>query len=391
LSIEFAASQDTMNKFQPGSCCTLQIPSLSLVAHPFTVNIVSGHSNRLRILMRQIGPFTTQLVELLECQGQPETNQYIQEEKKECNAESQYNSTISLPTMHINVYGTSQRMAQLYHHDSALIVAGGIGITPYLSMLTEISSSSQASSTLKSVVLHWICRDAALIRYVHEQYFAAILDKSTGSDQGGGVSVRIVAHFTGLDEHAYCYNDGLEAVSYKLNTCDGTPVTSSAYSVSNTRSLVTFATIFCFGTAAAMYFYTYLQSVEVVSTRILGLLAICIISIVISTISFMVSSRCQTEKVKYLPLSTNDDERYGSTSFSRKSQECDYTNTTSGYEFNFKGRPSEDTLFSSLQGCENESIGLFLCGPPLMVKQLRAFLSMKKCKDIDVYEEIFEV
>eukprot|EP00984_Skeletonema_dohrnii_P018010 scaffold8324_cov78-Skeletonema_dohrnii-CCMP3373.AAC.3 len=391
LSIEFEASQDAMNKFQPGSYCTLQIPSLSLVAHPFTVNIVPGHSNRLRILMRQIGPFTTHLVELLECKGQPEANQYIQEEKKECNTESQYNPTISLPIMHINVYGTSQRMAQLYHHDSALIVAGGIGITPYLSMLTEIASSSQASSTLKSVVLHWICRDAALIRYVHEQYFAAILDKSNGSDQGGGVSIRIVTHFTGLDEHAYCHSDSLETVSYKLNTCDGTPVKSSAYSVSNTRTLVTFATIFCFGTAATMYCYTYLQSVEVVSTRILGLLAICIISIVISTISFMVSSRCQTEKVKYLPLSTN--ERYGSTSLSQKSQGGDYsyTNNTSGYEFNFKGRPSEDTLFSSLQGCENESIGLFLCGPPLMVKQSRAFLSMKKFKDVDVYEEIFEV
>jgi len=205
------------------------------------------------------------------------------------------------------------------------------------------------------------------------------------------VSIRIVTHFTGLDEHAYCHSDSLETVSYKLNTCDGTPVKSSAYSVSNTRTLVTFATIFCFGTAATMYCYTYLQSVEVVSTRILGLLAICIISIVISTISFMVSSRCQTEKVKYLPLSTN--ERYGSTSLSQKSQGGDYsyTNNTSGYEFNFKGRPSEDTLFSSLQGCENESIGLFLCGPPLMVKQSRAFLSMKKFKDVDVYEEIFEV
>ena len=97
--------------------------------------------------MRQIGPFTTHLVKLLECKGQPEANHYIQEEKKECNAESQYNSTISLPTMHINVYGTSQRMAQLYHHDSALIIAGGIGITPYLSMLTEIATSRQANSS----------------------------------------------------------------------------------------------------------------------------------------------------------------------------------------------------------------------------------------------------
>ena len=139
-----------------------------------------------------------------------------------------------------------------------------------------------------------------------------------------------------------------------------------------------------------MYSYAYLQSVEVVSTRIVGLLAICIISILISIISFMVLNVCQNaEKVKYLPLPT--DESYGSTLYSRRSVKADYTKNTSGYEFNATGRPSEVTLFSSLQEGENENPGLFLCGPSLMVKQLRAFLSMGKCNDINVYEEIFEV
>ncbi len=391
LSIEFEASHDAMSKFQPGSYCTLQVPSLSLVAHPFTVNIVPGHLNRLRILMRQIGPFTTKLVELLEYNRQLEAVQCIdsiEEEKKECNAESQFTSMVSLPAMHIDVYGTSPRMAQLYQHGSALIIAGGIGITPYLSMLTEIVTSRQANTPLKSVVLHWICRDAALIRYVYEQYFAAILEKSNGTDQDG-LSIRIITHFTGSEDNAYCYNDGLQTVSYRLDTCDGTPVKSSTYSGSNTRTSVTFATIFCFSAAATMYIYTYLQSVEVISTRILGLLAICIISIVISTISHMASQKA--EKVNFLPLSTNDTDRYGSTSYSQKSEIGYYSESSPGYEFNVKGRPSKATLFASLQEYESESIGLFLCGPSLMVKQLRAFLSKKNCEDIDVYEEIFEV
>ncbi len=391
LCIDFEASYDTMNKFQPGSYCMLQVPSLSVVAHPFTVNIVPGHSNRLRILMRQIGPFTTKLVELLECNRQHEEDQCIgsiEEEKKDCDTESQGNSMVSLPAMHINVYGASPRMAQLYYHDSALIIAGGIGITPYLSMLTEIATSRQANTSLKSVVLHWICRDAALIRFVYEQYFALILEKSNGSDQGGDVSIRIITHFTGSEDNAYCYNDGLQAVSYQLDTCDGTPVKSSTYSGSCTRTSVTFATIFCFSASATMYIYTYLQS-EVISTRIFGLLAICIISIVISTISYMASKKA--EKENFLPLSTHDTERYGSTSYTQKSEIGCYSESSPGYEFNVEGRPSKATLFASLQECESESLGLFLCGPSLMVKQLRAFLSMKNRGDIDVYEEIFEV
>ena len=395
LSIEFEASHDTMNKYQPGSYCTLQIPSLSLVAHPFTVNIVPGQSNRLRIILRQIGPFTTKLVELIESNRQPDANQTIEDEKKECDAESQYNSTLSLPAMHINVYDTSPRMAQVYHHDSALIIAGGIGITPYLSMLTEIASSRQASSPLKSVVLHWICRDAALIRFVYGQYLASILDKSNGTNQDGNVSIRIITHFTGSDDddNAYCYSDNLETVSYQLNNHGNTAVKSSTYSVNNTRTSVTFATIFCFGAAACMYCYTYLQSTEVISPRIFGLMAICVISILLSTISFMVSNRCQkADNLNYLPLplSTNN-ERYGSISYSHEREEGDYTNNGPSYDFNSKGRPNEATLFSSLQQCENENIGLFLCGPPLMVKQLRASLSMTKHEHVHVYEEIFEV
>lgn len=383
LSIEFEASQDTMDMFQPGSYCTLQIPSLSLFAHPFTVNIVPEHSKRLRLLVRQSGSFTTRLVEELECRRKLKGNT-IEDETKECDVESQYDSAISLPTMHINMYSTSQRMKQLHQHHVALFVCCGIGITPYLSMLTEIATSTQANSSLKSVVLHWICRDAALIQYIHKQYFAAILDKCNETDQSGGVSIRIITHFTGSNDDACGYFYGMETVGYQVNPCDGTPVKSSAYSVSNMRTLVTFTSIFCFGATATLYSSTYLQSAELV------LLTICVSSIVLSTISYMMFDLSEkTEKVKYLHLST--DQSYGSVLTRQNGQEPDYTNSTSGYEFNTKGRPSEVTLFSSLPECENENLGLFLCGPSPMVKQLRSFLSMSNLEDIHVYEEIFEL
>lgn len=374
LSIEFEASRDTMTNFTPGSHCILQIPSISLVAHPFTVNIVPYHSNRLRVLVRQVGPFTTQLVELLEAS-------IPIDEKKECDIESQNALAISLPKVCINMYGIGHRMKQMYHHDLVLIVAGGIGITPYLSMLMQIVASSQENSSLKSVILHWVCRDAALIRFVYEEYLAAILEKSKEADRvgGGGVTISIFTHYTGSDDAANFSNYCLEPVRYHVDSCDGAPVKYPFYSVRNTRTfLVTFASIFSLG------------MIEVVRAGIFGLLVICIISILISTVSFLLlNAGPQIKKTNNLSRST--DESYGSTSYTQKSQGADHTNTndTFGYEFIAKGRPSELTLFSSFQEYENP--GLFLCGPSSMTKQLRLFLSKSEHKDTDVYEEVFEL
>lgn len=382
LSIEFEASIDTMAKFQPepGSYCTLQVPSLSLVAHPFTVNIVPGQANRMRMLVRQVGPFTTQLVNLLESSStrQDETSSFTEEKKDCCDIESQ-STFISLPKMHINLYGTSSlRSKQIYHHDSALIIAAGIGITPYLSMMMKIAASTEANCSLKSVTLHWVCRDAGLTRFVHEHYFAAIQEKFNVGG-GGSASIRIITHYTGSDNEANLFNYGLEAVHYQIDPQEGSPVQSSFYSVSNNRSLITFASIFGVGV------------VEVLRAGcIIGLLAICIISIVISTVSYLVfNNDHHTQKANHMPLSTG--ESYGSMAASclQQAQENTCLNNTFSYEFHAKGRPSEATLLSSLQDSENP--GLFLCGPSSMMKQLLSFLSTSNHKDTAVYEEIFEV
>ena len=377
LSIEFQASNDTMAKFRPGSYCKLQIPSISMVPHPFTVNIVPEHSNRLRIMMRQSGPFTTQVVDMIDA------HRKLDDESKECCIESQCPSLISLPTMHITMYNSNDRMAQLHRHEAAIFVAGGIGITPYLSMLMEISSANQTTSSLKSVVLHWICRDASLIRYVHDNYITAMLENCNENGQCGHVSVKIITHYTGSAEE-----DVMKPVNYRMNTSRGAPVKSSVYSFRNSKTLTSFVAIFGAATASTFYAYTYIQSAQFVSTRIVGLLAICIISIALSVISLLNWSQ-NTKQGKYLSLST--EESYGSTSCSRKRQGAEYTKNGLGYEYTAIGRPNEGKLFSSLQDEGSKITGVFLCGPSLMVKQLRAYLSMKNHQDMNVYEEIFEL
>jgi len=110
------------------------------------------------------------------------------------------------PRMYLNgYYGSGQRwLDRILHHDYnvCIIIAAGIGITPYLSLIAMIrtmsTSSSNSSGTStdglmtvqqqqhpfsssnnegndpkrkrKRIVLHWICRDLSLINYCCKEY-----------------------------------------------------------------------------------------------------------------------------------------------------------------------------------------------------------------------------
>ena len=207
LDITFAASPEAMEQFRPGHYCTLHVPSLSLVAHPFTVNLVPGYNDRLRILMRQVGPFTTQLANILTTNSQYKSEM---NDEEEVDLQLSNPCTTSLPPMQINgFHGVPHRMDQLQQHDAVALIAGGIGITPHLSMLMKLITMScdnneddlaslYSFAPLKLVELHWMCRDDSLIRYIHEHYFLSMLQHCPKwSSKGCQVSFKIIVHYTG--------------------------------------------------------------------------------------------------------------------------------------------------------------------------------------------------
>ena len=69
-----------------------------------------------------------------------------------------------------------------------LIVAGGIDISPYLTLLQEIRDAT--STTTKHVTLRWVCRDPDLISYIHDEYDQPLLSLPTVSDVCLGVVLR---------------------------------------------------------------------------------------------------------------------------------------------------------------------------------------------------------
>ena len=153
ISLTLAATEETVAASLPGYYVQMSVPSISAVGHPFTINKVPGRSDLLRIIFRTSGAFTTSLAEELLCGKRP--------------------------TIHLDGYhGSSERLCQLLQHECTVLVAGGIGITPYLCLLTSaVSALSQSvedqDNDLKTrrIVLHWSCRDTELVQYCQAHYF----------------------------------------------------------------------------------------------------------------------------------------------------------------------------------------------------------------------------
>eukprot|EP00559_Dactyliosolen_fragilissimus_P007229 CAMPEP_0184862712 /NCGR_PEP_ID=MMETSP0580-20130426/7112_1 /TAXON_ID=1118495 /ORGANISM="Dactyliosolen fragilissimus" /LENGTH=899 /DNA_ID=CAMNT_0027360673 /DNA_START=86 /DNA_END=2785 /DNA_ORIENTATION=- len=243
-------NNDNHQYYRPGQHVFLRAPSISHLSHPFTINTLpNAPNNRMEIIFRSMGNFTSKLSQslLLLCEQEQEEeeeermirdndanhNNHEKNNQNNHNHNSNYmdGTTITTTTsspqpqpkpkpkppfvLEIDgFYGTQCRVKQALEHDMIIFIAGGIGITPYLSMLHELTtflcqqsqsqpqtqtqtqepiSSSTTSTTLPhtttttTIFLHWICNDASLIHHVHSNYFLPLIHLNNKSkDSGGG-------------------------------------------------------------------------------------------------------------------------------------------------------------------------------------------------------------
>ena len=186
VSLTFQATPTAMERYRAGQYVRLWCPDIAYEAHPFTISPVlsslsSSHNDEhdgngtMRIIFRQTGRFTKLL------------------------GASLLNSEVPPKVFMEGFHGSSNRMDQLQRHDSVLIVAGGIGITPYLSLLAEIRDASHRSSstasqngTTRVIQLHWICRDRGLMEYIRSEYLDPIVETISGDYQ-----IQCTIHYTG--------------------------------------------------------------------------------------------------------------------------------------------------------------------------------------------------
>jgi predicted ferric reductase len=161
----------------PSKYIRLCVPKISLVWHPFTVYNHPKDPSTLRFLFRPIGPFTKELRSTLVATERP-------------------------VTLIDGFYRGGDHCQEALQHDHVTIAAGGVGITPFISMVNSITShldsikNDEVASVLQSVTLIWAVRERGLMEYVKSNYFEDMVIASKGISQ---FQLKFKIFYTGKD------------------------------------------------------------------------------------------------------------------------------------------------------------------------------------------------
>lgn len=313
VSITFEATPATMQRYHAGQYAELSYKTVvstgstgSSISHPFTINRVPSQPNQLRIIFRLMGSFTNELAHL-----------FMQKSPKE---------EYELPKLKLDgFHGSSTRCSQVLQHDVAILVAGGIGITPFLSMIYGVihtlhqqhrQQNDKVQTITQEVWLHWICRDTKLIEYVQEEYFDPLLELVNDNSSTGKFKMGIIVHRTGRSEGQYsdidktyeqtvfpncmlypsdnnAHDDSMTTLNLVSNgdnnrNTQGIPFSSSKFAAGSQASIaeniipfLSFGLIAWFGLATIWYLYNNVQNRTHVASRGWAALAIVFIGVVV--------------------------------------------------------------------------------------------------------------
>lgn len=199
VSFAFAVTEEAFEQFYPGMYGNIWCPDSSMKSHPFSVTHVPGRNDQLRIIFRVFGKWTDLLARSLIQLPSPGHQQEF----------------LPIPKIMMDGWhGPNHLVGSAFDHDKAVIVTAGIGITAFLSMITEMieilclnedgmfikMQDIQGVPLTKEFALHWTCRDENLIKYITDEYFQPLMEKAKrkyGNDADGGVPCTIHIHRTG--------------------------------------------------------------------------------------------------------------------------------------------------------------------------------------------------
>jgi ferredoxin-NADP reductase len=223
VAVTVAATDAALREYRPGQYVRVRVPVISPIAHPFSINTTS-QPGQLRFIFRRTGNFTTALAQLL-CSHDNKTSNLSQaivhqdgilprrpnnENAVPCdhvagtaaaNGDKDDSYLGDLPDMYLEgFHGGPDRVAQILQHDMVVVVAGGIGITPYLSLLPTLQSQrgggDGTGSLTRRIVVHWACRDPALVEYMKREYMEPLLLRRTGVKTN--LQIRIIIYWTAI-------------------------------------------------------------------------------------------------------------------------------------------------------------------------------------------------
>jgi len=420
--LTFEASPRAMELFRSGQYVKLLVPQLSTIAHPFTINAVPRQATQLRIIARCMGNFTSQLAR----------QAAMKPELQKC-------------TLYLDgFYGSPTQLQQALNHDVVVLVAGGIGITPYLTLLHFIQKYACLSSSTgdrlglsapvmtKKVVLHWICRDINLIQYIRREYFEPLHAQASSES----LNIQIMIHHTGYSvqelQHVTSFSDLYEnqqgpiLSDVSLASADdaqdlsiatsAVPFTPSRFiPVSNSSYMENIPLFLCFAVTAwlglyiSCYFYKNVQVSAQVTPRLYTPMAMLVLGATVAVLANIFT--CQTNPMtEFSPLSQLDHTEGHQAHSSSLERWNGHESTVEDRQQSsavtiqecLEGRPSIHQLLNSFDSNHSMLPGMFVCGPTPLMQEVRAVLRgrcdlrSRQCLPCEVapialYEESFEL
>lgn len=430
IALTMEASEAAVRRFYPGAYVQLSAPCISKISHPFTVNRVEGQTEQIRVVFRVTGPFTRAMENTLFCRS-PTTVPLLagdgdDDEPEEHQVDMTYHSsTTTFPKLYLDgYYGSGMLRNQVLSHDVSVLVAAGIGITPYLSLLSDLAASSNSIGSSdglivdgshsgteqqpRQIILHWICRDKSLIDYCRKEY----MEFTTN----GSCSIKVVIHKTGGDDYEV---DDTITPSTKCSgnefadtsQCGGLPFQISKFAVGETlfdrlRFFVLFSVLSWGGLYCIWLGYKKQAKTEYVH-RIYTLVAVMCYELVIGVVANVLVQSCST-RAPARTCCNNSSGNFNDIELSAyKDDKTDLSEPGSepvvpvedqsipprlDVEIS-EGRPLLENILEDL--VPEQSCAIFSCLPEHMMKQLRVCIDQKGVFDarynaVAIYKESFE-
>jgi predicted ferric reductase len=106
--------------------------------------------------------------------------------------------------------------AEYRNYENLLLIGGGIGVTPFISILLDMINGSFNSNRIKQMQLHWLVRDLDAARFWFQDLFQSIEDDNGKASNCPSIAVTIwytkIKHFhndlsTVMRTVSYMYSD----------------------------------------------------------------------------------------------------------------------------------------------------------------------------------------
>jgi predicted ferric reductase len=199
VSIDQIAEASLSNS-HPSKFVKLCAPGISAVWHPFTVYSHPNDPSTMRMMIRPIGPFSKKLRSCL-----------VAVDKRPVTLIDGFYS------------GNDHCQQAITMHDHVSIIAGGVALTPFLSMIfailkelrslrsmaTDSAEVTTEQPVLRSMTLVWSCRESGLLSFVKQSYLEDMIHIASAIPD---FEFKVIIHFTGsIIKECPRTDDGVEA------------------------------------------------------------------------------------------------------------------------------------------------------------------------------------